>query len=757
MKRGFWSAISMILAVFIAWLWFDADPAPTTSFSAAPPQWVDESACKQCHLSQHEDWRGSHHHLAMQTASADTILATFEGELSSDTETSRFFRRDGDFWINTTGADGELADYRVAYMIGVEPLQQYLLELPDGRLQAHPAAWDVANARWFHLYEEEGVDHYHRLHWTKAQQNADFMCIECHTTGFERNYDAASDTHNSRWHALGVGCQACHGPASTHLQWAAGGMPENVPGKGFARDPGHGKAAEMTTCGRCHSRRAPLGNSYTHGADLLDDYLPMLLSAELFDVDGKINGEVFEYASFRQSKMHAAGVACSDCHNPHSARLRAPDNAVCTQCHNPQALPMRGDINAAGLLAKNYDDPSHHHHPEGSSGSLCISCHMPGKLYMGNDLRRDHSFSSPNPIQARALSHDDACIDCHKGSARNYLRMKFEHWYPHATSRDNGYARDLHSARNGLPGAAAGLLQQLSRRDLPDIRRATLLNELAAYPSAVAQRVVTDALMDESPLVRRTAIELLPTMLPAPDQVSVLKMMLADPVRAVRLAASWQLLQLLPGTGVDVLELRQLVAEYEQSQATMLDRADAHYNLAGVYQLTGREEMVEPALRAALQRDAAFHPARIMLAQWLEQAVNDPRAGHELLREGAGRYPHEASLHYGFGLMRVRQGAHDDALQALRRAHEHAPEDSQYAYVLAVAMHGNGQVNEALEILRNALRRDPADRNVRAALIGYLHAAGHETEAQFLLEELRMQNPGDPLLQSRSPTRQLSK
>ena len=65
-------------------------------------------------------------------------------------------RRDGAYWVETDGPDNKLRQYPVAYVFGVHPLQQYLLELPGGRLQALDIAWDSLTAaaggqRWFHL------------------------------------------------------------------------------------------------------------------------------------------------------------------------------------------------------------------------------------------------------------------------------------------------------------------------------------------------------------------------------------------------------------------------------------------------------------------------------------------------------------------------------------------------------------------------------------------------------------------------------
>ena len=157
----------------------------------------------------------------MQAATASTVLGDFaDATFVYNGTTTRFFRRGAGYFVSTDGPDGEPAEYAVEYVFGVAPLQQVLLALPGGRLQAFSIAWDTQQRRWFHLYPDERIDHRDELHWTKPSQNWNFMCAECHTTGFEKNYDRASDRYDSRWFRDDVGCQACHGPGAEHVAWA---------------------------------------------------------------------------------------------------------------------------------------------------------------------------------------------------------------------------------------------------------------------------------------------------------------------------------------------------------------------------------------------------------------------------------------------------------------------------------------------------------------------------------------------------------
>ena len=91
---------------------------------------------------EHAAWSGSHHDLAMQIADEKSVLGNFSNaKFSSAGVASTFFKRDGKFFVNTDGPDGKVADFEIKYTFGVTPLQQYLIELPGGRLQAFGIAW----------------------------------------------------------------------------------------------------------------------------------------------------------------------------------------------------------------------------------------------------------------------------------------------------------------------------------------------------------------------------------------------------------------------------------------------------------------------------------------------------------------------------------------------------------------------------------------------------------------------------------------
>jgi predicted CXXCH cytochrome family protein len=753
----------LLLAVAgIGWFLLSSKPVPATyvpdskpavqpvkppPIAAAPATMVDEQQCQGCHSAQVKDWQGSHHQLAMQQATAETMLGDFNNvTFKAENETTRFSHKDDGFWVNTPGIDGKNADFKVAYTFGIAPLQQYLIEVGEGRLQALGVAWDTEKNRWFHLYPGQGVTFKDPLHWSKPSQNANFMCVECHTTGYKRNFDAVKNTFDSQWNSLGVGCQACHGPASNHLEWTA--KKTDLIHAGFAVDLKDKNATvEIETCARCHSRRAPLGDGYTVGKRLMDDYLPSPLTRELYALDGKIKDEVFEHGSFAQSKMFDKGVRCSNCHNPHSTELKAPGNGVCLQCHNTAGKTSIEGVDGKGLQAKNYDSIEHTRHTMSQPGSQCVDCHMPGKFYMGNDFRHDHSFSIPNPERAKKLGTPDACLTCHQGKAGDKVSEQFKLWTSSSTTpQPPRYDESLWLIRNGQPGAAQALFEQLQRSNLPAIQRATLLNELASYPSEQALKLATRDLSNPAPQVREIAIHTISAFLPPQERAALLTPLLNDPVKAVRIAAARDLLSVArSGLGNALDSWNKAIAEYETVQKSLAERAEANLNLAMLYQADGRSGEVEALLRTSLKRDPDFYPALVTLVQWLE-ANGRSQEAQTLLAQGLKEHPEAALLQHTQGLSLVRAGKSDQAMPFLRKAAQLEPQSPQFGYVLAVALHDSGKVAAACEELERLLKVQPTHRNARLALIQYYLNNGQEPKAQVLLQGWKKMNMGDPAL-----------
>ncbi len=167
---------------------------PCLSLAAQVPGdgYAGTASCGGCHAKEMEAWQGSHHDMAMRHASPETVVGDFDNAtVTVHGVTSRFFTRDGKYFVHTDGPDGTMQDFEIAYTFGIEPLQQYLVAFPDGRIQALGLAWDdrpgaEGGQRWYHLFPEEPLAAGDDFHWTGAQQNWNYMCADCHSTNLRK-------------------------------------------------------------------------------------------------------------------------------------------------------------------------------------------------------------------------------------------------------------------------------------------------------------------------------------------------------------------------------------------------------------------------------------------------------------------------------------------------------------------------------------------------------------------------------------------
>jgi len=624
----------------------------------ARPGYSADRECAACHPRQAAAWAGSKHDRAMQPASPASVLGDFDNaRFSAPQQDTRFFRRGARHFVHTDGPDGRPADFPVTHSFGVHPLQQYLLPLPGGRLQALGVAWDTLKKRWFSLYPDGAFPPGSPLHWSGRYQNWNLMCGECHTTAFRKGYDAPNDRYSTRWVAPNVGCQACHGPGREHTESARRGKP--VPTTNAALASAHG---QVDQCASCHARRTRIVEDATPGTPLLDNFIPDTLRAGLYHPDGQQLDEVFEYGSFRQSRMYQAGVACSDCHEPHSGKTRATGNALCLRCHSPTPDPK-----FPGLRAKNYDSPEHHLHAAGQPGSQCVACHMPSRDYMVVHGRRDHAIRIPRPDLTRKIGTPNACQSCHPDRPAEWLEAAIDAQHG-ARQRPEHYGETLHAARAGQPGANARLVALIGDARQPAIVRATAIESLAGpLPEA--------AFSDADPAVRSAAAASLGAR-PATERLAHLPALLADPIRAVRITAARGLAD-IPDAQLtaDQIRLRQRgLTEFIAAQEAMADMPSAQINLAQLQLELGKPQAAATHYRRAIAQDPVSNAARLGLARQLV-ASRQLDAATRLLDEGIARSSQPGELHFALGLVAGQQKNWKEAAAQLQRAAELMPDD----------------------------------------------------------------------------------
>jgi Flp pilus assembly protein TadD len=729
----------------------ESAPTAESETVAVAAAYVGSQSCAQCHAAESKAWQTSQHSVAMQHATGQTVLGNFnDATYSFQGVQSSFLRRDGKYFIRTDGPDGQLADFEVKYTFGIAPLQQYLVELPGGRLQAVSVTWDArpreqGGQRWFRQYPNEKVDHTDELHWTRRAQNWNFMCADCHSTGVSKGYDAASDSFQTTYAEISVGCEACHGPGSAHLEWAARKGADAGKGLTVQLDERHGVTwgrnattgqpersrprsteREIEVCAQCHARRAQVAEGYQPGRPFMDHYLPSLLVPGLYHADGQQQDEVFIWGSWLQSRMHAAGVTCSDCHDPHTQKMRAPGNAVCAQCHEPSK----------------YDVTTHHRHEQGTAGAQCVNCHMPQTTYMVVDPRRDHSMRVPRPDESVAFDVPNACNSCHTGRDAKWAAKALRDWLGRDAAGYQAFAAIFHAAEGGEPSALDKLAGVAADTAQPAIVRASALARLAGS-GQFTRDFVQSTSRDASPLVRLATVQLADVM-PVEMRATVLGPLLGDATRAVRIEAARSL-----AGGQDRLP-QELLPRWEaasQEYMTTLqfnaDRPESRVALGGFRAALGQTDEAHAQFTAAIQLDPEFVPAYVNAADVLRAQGRDQESA-DTLQQGLQRVPTSATLHHALGLARIRLQQPELAMGSLRRAVELDPDTARYSYVFAVALHSTGQVDESIHRLQQAVKRWPYDREMLMALTSFQLESGKRQDAQATARKLVSAYPADP-------------
>jgi tetratricopeptide (TPR) repeat protein len=436
---------------------------------------------------------------------------------------------------------------------------------------------------------------------------------------------------------------------------------------------------------------------YRYGP-LMDSHLPELLQPTLYHADGQIDGEVYEYGSFLQSKMYQAGVTCSDCHEPHRLNLRVPGNGTCLQCH----------------AADKYDNDKHHFHKQGDAGSRCADCHMPARTYMGVDARRDHSFRIPRPDLSGKIGTPNACTVCHADKPAQWVAEEARKWYGHDPKGYQDYAEALHAARTGSADAKDRLLALLQVKTQPAIARATAISELAVWLSPDLLPVLTEALQDSEPLLRSAALELL-EQLPPEQRWPLAHDRLRDPVRSLRALAAAALAGVSRSTlpPQEQADYASASSDYLKSLALNADDPAAQVNRGNFHTARNEFEKAENAYREALQLDPDFVTAYINLADLFRLTQRDDK-GQAVLEQGLTRLPNSAELHHSLGLLQARRNNTEQALESLARAARLAPGQARFSYVYAAALIDAGRVQEARKVVRSALRLAPNDPALNA-------------------------------------------
>lgn len=681
----------------------------------AEPAFVSTTVCAECHAKEHKAWQKSHHSWALRRPTPENVLGDFNNvTFEHHGVRSKFYRRGESFFIETDGPDGKPAEFEIKYTIGVTPLQQYLVELDKGRLQALDIAWDTQQKRWFHLYPGQKLEPGNGLHWSGPYKNWQTRCAECHQTNFVKGFAPRTGSYQSKWSELTIGCEACHGPGEAHVRWARdpaafqSKKPDSVDDQGLAVSfPLKSAKDEIRLCAPCHSRRSPLGaDAPPPGSEFADHYKLALLREGLYHADGQIDEEVYVYGSFLQSRMYARGVRCSNCHEPHTGELRAEGNAVCTQCHAPA-----GNTDFPTLKKSAYDDPSHHHHKVDSEGAKCVSCHMQAKTYMEVDPRRDHSFRVPRPDLSAKLESPDACTGCHQDKKAAWAVSKVKAWFPEGRSGTPHFGEIFRQGRT-RPGADTGQKLVALAVDSANaaIVRASALDLLRASMTPALVARIVPLLQAKDTLIREAALRLLDSAPPA-LRIKLVTPLLRDSAKAVRLEAA----RLLIGVPLDGLSsedkaaARTEISAYQRSLFSRADFPETQMQIAGLAMVLRDFGTAQKAFLKALSMDPQLTDAWLTLAQ-IQSALRQPGRARKTLEQAAQKIPDSAIVQYRLGALYSSLREHGKAVASLEKSLKLGGSSPDLFELLATGYLVLGELEKARANADDLARKYPGHR-----------------------------------------------
>ncbi|MCU4176190.1 multiheme c-type cytochrome [Carboxylicivirga sp. N1Y90] len=712
--------------------------------ASVEPQFTGKESCVECHLTEYNDWMGSHHERAMDYATETTVLGDFNNvEFEALGMTHKFFMQDGKFMVNTDGADGTMQDFEIKFVFGVTPLQQYLVEFEGGRLQTLALTWNCLKNEWYHMaahvYEGQNIEHGNWLHWTNQAQNWNSMCADCHSTNLIKGYDHKTDTYNTTWSEINVSCEACHGPGSEHLAWAD--LPdyarEDIENYGLVvKTSGIDHVQYVNNCVRCHSRRSSLQDFDHSSESIYDHVIPNLPEHPTWHIDGQIQDEDYVYASFIQSKMYMKEVQCNDCHNVHSGKLLygTDYNKLCAQCH----------------VSDIYDSPTHHFHKEAGmpgksvisdsniemevgSGTLCINCHMHGQLYMGVDYRRDHSFRIPRPDMSIKYGTPNACNQCHTNESNEWSEKHITNWF--GKSRRFHFAEAFSGAVNENV-VAVDQLQDIAKNELyPPSIRGLALQHMGTFFQDSLRTIVDDYTSNLDPTIRLAAIRA--NQVVEPSDIQRLLPLLNDETKAVRTEAA----RLLSTVGLDQIPdnykgiYEKVYKEYENILIYSSDFPIGKFNLANLYYNSGKNELAEEFYIKALKQDEELHFVKLNLAYLYNRIGKNDKASL-LFDDYLKHEPNDGQALYSYGLLLSEMQKYDESLETLLKANRAQPDRPRVAHNIAMMYDFKGDKTKAESYLKKEMNL-VNDYNGKAELLRFYLT--NQMQSKALNHALEMQ------------------
>ncbi len=715
------------------------------------PRYVGRESCIECHLNEYNDWVGSHHDRAMDHANDSTVLGNFNDQsIEYNGMTHRFFKRNGRFFVETDGEKGKLEEFEIKYTFGFYPLQQYLVEFDKGRLQTLPLTWNSKDSVWYHMaetiYKDEIIEHDNWLHWTNQAQNWNGMCADCHSTNLIKGYDVDHDAYNTTWSEIDVSCEACHGPASGHLEWAAKAEYARNDDNNFGlvvKTSGINNKEYVDLCVRCHTRRGSISD-FHHSEDIYNHTIPNLPTGEDYHIDGQILDEDYVYGSFTQSKMFMRDVKCNDCHNVHSTERLFEDNRLCTQCHR----------------ADDYDTYNHHFHKgygedgeaviaddgvkfEVGEGTRCINCHMPAQFYMGVDYRNDHSFRIPRPDLTEKLGTPNACNQCHADKSTQWAIDYVNKW--HGIGRPAQYGIVFKEAQSGSAKGYDGLVNIFNDEVYPEIIRATAIHLLGTHYQRKSKDILIDALHNFNGHIRYNALQNL--AIDDEKSLEAVLSLLNDQTKAIRIECASKI-NAVPKGQIQIPPryndaLNKAKKEYYQALKYSADFPSGKFNLANFYYNNDQVDKAEEFYKKALKQDKELHTIKFNLAI-LYNEKKDFKKAELLFKDYLKNVPEDGRITFSYALFLSEQKRYDESMEYLLKASELSPNNGRIKYNIAMMYDFKNNFNEAEKFLKKALDINSEEAGFHMALLNLYMKYQKQNKAKKVAQEIIEKFPNIP-------------
>lgn len=685
----------------------------TNTDSIPNKHYVGSQKCKECHADQFQQWEGSHHDKSMQKANRQTIIAPFNGEVfKSQGVTSTFFQKNGKFYVNTEGRDGKNHDFEIIYAFGITPLQQYIVLFPDGNFQCLRTAYDVIKNKWYDLYPDFKVVHKEWLHWSRGGLNWNTMCADCHSTNVKKNYNEKDHSYKTNYAIINVSCEACHGPGKEHVENAIN--TNHYKSDGTMQMVGLNSKELVDACARCHARRENITLQHTPQGTFLDHYFPQLITQDIYHPDGQILDEDYVYGSFIQSKMYHNGVSCKDCHNPHSTKRKFDDNRLCMQCHDGATFNVK----------------SHHKHQMNTEQALCINCHMPGKHYMGNDFRRDHSFRIPRPDLSLAYGTPNACAGCHQDKDDQWAYDNFVKLY--GAPKKNHFSDKLAPGITGAVGGRDSLMVLAKDTIYPNMARASAVSNLRNYAEQINVSEVLKFLKDESPLVKAATTDLMVDLKLGKNNYKALLPLLKDPKRAVRVKAFFALSSVSYSKIPENYRTfyNKVKIEFANNLKATGEFTGGRMKRAQYYLNKGKTQSAIKTMEEALKLDPINNIVRSTLANLYYQ-VKDYQKSEEAYKTILEQEPGYGITNYDYGLLLNELGRPKEAIIQLEQGLIYMPENNRIAYNLALLYFQNQLGTKSVNLLKKQLKTNTTNTDL-IYLLAYIY---HQNKQNLLAKE----------------------